>query len=952
MKNILPSALDYLNSSTRAFIANLVKIELKDNQGSTYLYLTDYSRDIVFQGAVYATGKIKRISSVKQSTTLSINSLTISITGAIQEEVLRFINGGSKILGSKVEIWQAHLDPNTGEIIPFTVDNTPAYYFKGKISGGDLTDSLTPGTIGSSTINWTCSNDFFDFEKVNGRLTSDASHRALESVGGVLVPSDSVKRPEYKSDKGFLYADRSVSVLAKYQTKELRYRMKSKRKSGLGGLVGLKNYSMEEYYANVTREVDLTLDLTSQYIPIVYGVRKVPGIPIFVDTENDNPNSVWVIYAVCEGEIEGFLDIYIDDKPLICLDDADDEARVCFGRKRSVGNTMQSYASNSSSSAASVHGQEYVYEDDDGTMSFWTYHGLPNQIVSTVIKDRAAILGFKIQNELGYGPEYWDDSMMLLDTAYVVMNIKLSEDRDSIPSIDFEVEGKKVAVYTNSISPPDTSKTSLNLSWQLLDYLTSSRYGPNIPLTDLVLSSFLDVANLFNTQDTSYQVGWVPFWRYLGWKDQSASNRSIIQTNVILDSSTTIFKNIESLLNQGIMALPIFDGKYYLTAERNIPAIYALSNKDIIDGSIKVSDTTGREKYNSTVAAIEDPASSWNSKSVTFFNSQYLQEDNGVDRKLNLVFSYITNYYTARSLSERELKKSRYSRSIEISLPYTFIGILPNDFIKITYPRYEWVEKLFKVTEVEQDSTGKINLGLTEFSLDALITSGQSDISDSQSPVSENLLPPRNLQYIPEPKNQNTSKNGTLSWNASLSPGVAYYSIKYSGNVDSFTVLVDSNYTENTLYSFDLYNLPAGVYTFDVRAVTLTGKRSKVASITVNLDPSKNLRDITGFKVTNLANGSSSEFVGGFINIVWDRSDDEDIINNLTYNLQIFNSTGTLLRDLSIAKGTYTYQYSLASMKSDYTMVMGGIGIYRNYTLRIKARGTNGEESVSWTNIT
>ncbi|AVR76009.1 baseplate hub protein [Aeromonas phage AhSzq-1] len=35
------------------------------------------------------------------------------------------------------------------------------------------------------------------------------------------------------------------------------------------------------------------------------------------------------------------------------------------------------------------------------------------------------------------------------------------------------------------------------------------------------------------------------------------------------------------------------------------------------------------------------------------------------EKKLNLAFAGITNYYTARSMAARELKKSRYSRELD-----------------------------------------------------------------------------------------------------------------------------------------------------------------------------------------------------------------------------------------------------------------------------------------------
>ncbi|AZV01997.1 tail fiber protein [Aeromonas phage Akh-2] len=96
--------------------------------------------------------------------------------------------------------------------------------------------------------------------------------------------------------------------------------MQASKKGGLGGLIGGKNYNLVEYYETVEKSVDLSFNLSAKYLPVIYGTQFVGGIPIFADTDKNNPNTVWVVYAVCEGEIEGFLDIHIDDKPLICID--------------------------------------------------------------------------------------------------------------------------------------------------------------------------------------------------------------------------------------------------------------------------------------------------------------------------------------------------------------------------------------------------------------------------------------------------------------------------------------------------------------------------------------------------------------------------------------------------------------------------------------------------------
>ena len=344
MRDISAAGLAALEAS-RLKQGHLVILELPE----TTLYLTDYMRDVAYGGNIYQSGKIKQISSYSQSRDLTTQNISITITGLDAQHRNLFFMSSKSFLGKKAVIYRAFFD-NNGDVIPFTNSTGEPYiYYKGKVATASLDDSSPVGGVGSSSIKYTISNDFYDIESVQGRFTSDASHRALVNVGGVLVPSGAAKRDEYQDDLGFFYADKSVTVLAKYQTKELRYKISSKRAGGLGGLMGAKNTKLVEYYETVDREVSLDFNLTAKYLPIVYGCQKVPGIPIFCDTEKNNPNSVWIVYAVCEGEIEGFTDIFVDDNPLICYDDADDNDRVCFGRRKYMGDTIQRIASGGAS---------------------------------------------------------------------------------------------------------------------------------------------------------------------------------------------------------------------------------------------------------------------------------------------------------------------------------------------------------------------------------------------------------------------------------------------------------------------------------------------------------------------------------------------------------------------------------------------------------------------------
>ncbi|UCR80913.1 putative phage tail protein [Escherichia phage Lindwurm] len=949
MKKILDSARNYLKNNSRIKTASLISLELPGSTGTStaFIYLTDYFRDVLYNGILYQAGKVKSISTHKQNRDLSIGSLSFTITGTAQDEVLKLVQNGVSFLDRIVTIHQAIITED-GSILPVDPDtNGPLLYFRGRITGGGIKDNISTSGVGTSTITWNCSNQFYDFDRVNGRFTDDASHRGLEVVAGQLVPSNGAKRLEYQEDYGFFHANKSISILAKYQVQEERYKLKSKKK-----LFGLsRSYSLKKYYETVTKEVDIDFNLAAKYIPVVYGVQKIPGIPIFADTELHNPNIVYVVYAFAEGEIDGFLDFSFGDNPMICMDSNDSSARTCFGVKKVAGDTMQRIASGVSSSSPSVHGQEYKYNDGNGDIRIWTYHGKADQTASEVLVDIAKERGFYLQNMNGNGPEYWDARYKLLDTAYAVVRFTINENRTEIPEVSAEIQGKKVKIY-HSDGRVTANNTSLNGIWQTLDYLTSDRYGANITIDQFPLQQLIQEAAILDIIDESYQVSWQPYWRYVGWTDPLAENRQIVQMNTILDTSESVFKNVQGLLESYGGAINNLSGQYRITVEKYSNTPLEINFLDTY-GDLELSDTTGRNKFNSVQASIVDPALSWKTNSITFYNSKYKEQDKNLDKKLQLSFANITNYYTARSFADRELKKSRYSRTLSFSLPYQFIGIEPNDAIAFTYDRYGWDKKYFLVDEVENSREGKINVTLQEYGEDVFINSDQVDNSGNDIPdISNNVLPPRDFKYTPTPGGLvgSIGKNGELSWLPSLTNNVVYYSIVHSGHAEPYIVQqLETNPNERMIQ--EIIGEPAGLAIFEIRAVDINGRRSSPVTLSIELNSAKNLSVVSNFRVTNTASGDVTEFVGPDVKLVWDRIPEEDIIESIFYTLEIYDSQNRMLRSVRI-ENQYTYDYLLMYNKADFALHNSdALGINRKLYFRIRAEGDDGEQSVEWASI-
>ena len=381
---------------------------------------------------------------------------------------------------------------NAGDII-----GAPFLIFKGIIATAKLTESPEKDT----TISWGLTSHWGDFVRVNGRLTSDTHHRAL-NPDGTSDPT-ALKKAAYEHDLGFLHSEQAVNLIATYDVSVTKTRLKKKKK-----WFGLKTeYSQQEYQVQEEREADLRFNLDAKYLPVIYGVGKVSGIPVFVDTLRTDASTVFVAYAICEGEVGGIYDIHFDGTPSVCIDGNDFDTRssqtsentvdvLCYGRAdrgdtldsktittgatfnvighsespgasgvkggwggwgnrsqtsyvdatlSTVNTTNPSAASASTQGAGITHGKGAFFDVPiDTLLQFQS--GKHNQKANALLVQNRS--NFKVGNDYYEGTEdYWGAEHQLLDTAYAVCRFRISEGETTIPTPEFVMRGKPIDCF-------------------------------------------------------------------------------------------------------------------------------------------------------------------------------------------------------------------------------------------------------------------------------------------------------------------------------------------------------------------------------------------------------------------------------------------------------------------------------------------------------------------------
>ena len=373
----------------------------------------------------------------------------------------------------------------------------PVLIFKGLISNSTFDDSE-----GAIKVSWGLTSHWGDWSQVAGRITSDDFHRALDESGN---PNPlSTLKPLYAYDKGFSHSETSINMLAKYTVMVEKQNIKVK--NGFFG-IGSK-VKVQKYMAPEERSTSLDFQLAAKNIPVHYGVRPVTGAPVFADTLNNDASTVYMAYVLGEGEIGAIYDVYLDDNSLICLNKSDFDARsaqtadntvplVCKGRA-DRGDVLGGNVATSGSPISFYSGDSYLQDFGYNILEQYNYldyvvpaeaaaeqvgvldgetlvlstpqdiaidffSGKSAQKAAASLVKISAASNFKIQNDYWTGTdtaEYWGPNHRLLDTAYVVVKVKIAEGETTVPDLEFIVKGKVVPCYNYDYSYSQYAKAT------------------------------------------------------------------------------------------------------------------------------------------------------------------------------------------------------------------------------------------------------------------------------------------------------------------------------------------------------------------------------------------------------------------------------------------------------------------------------------------------------------
>ena len=427
--------------------------------------------------------------------------------------------------------------------------------------------------------------------------------------------------------------------------------------------------------------VKVTKPGTNNGIPVVYGLRRVGSTPIFAETNGTNNKYLYVVYAICEGEIEGINRIKIDDNEIYPKLNAND-----------------------------VYTAGTIYTTSSGTYSgrlkFQLFYGTEAQSQSGLMNET---------------PNWKTRQRKLPGVVYAAMRfewkVSTQAEQESnpfgggLPNVTFDVFGKKVynvTTHSGGANVPDVYD-NLTKTWSdnpancLLDYMMNPRFGAGFDRTEMDADSFKIAADKFN-QSVSFN---------------SEYSGKIMRFNSVINPENKIIDCVRQILTGARSIMPYVQGRYKIKVEdggnatditsATISVAYDVT-EDVLVGPITLGGEQKATKFNQVLVNYTDPDLEFSSQQVFYNEAGDKLLDDNEDLTGEFTFESIANPLIAKEMARMIYKKSRAQRTISFEATQELMNIEPGDIIRVTDEILDLNNQTFRVNNITMnvDMTVKI----------------------------------------------------------------------------------------------------------------------------------------------------------------------------------------------------------------------------------------------------
>ena len=575
-------------------------------------------------------------------------------------------------------------------------------------------------------------------------------------------------------------------------------------------------------------------------VPVIYGERLVGGTRVFMETSGTDNTYLYMAIVMSEGEINSIEEIRVDDKAVTWASALSDGTEVEVGS-----------------------GDSNFYKNSESLIRVEPFFGTDSQTASDLLSTLSS----------------WGSNHRLRGLCYLALRFKWNQDAfTGIPKVQAKIKGKKVVFYNSGLAA-QTAAHKTNPAWCLLDYLTNTRYGKGIAVSEIDLQSFYDASVVCETQVTPYS---------------GASDINIFDTNTVIDTSQKIIDNVRELLKGCRGYLPYTSGKYKLIIETTGSASITLTEDDII-GGYNLSIPTKNERYNRVIVGFVNPARNFQVDEVQFppiddsgltsadQHATMKTADGGFLLEGRFTFKTLTSPYQAEEMAEVILRRSREAITLGLNVSFDAYDLAIGDIVNITHSSLGFSAKAFRVMGITFNEDFTIGLSLVEYQASHYTWASKAQVSSTPStnlPNPFTIQPPASVTLSDQLIEYN---DGTvivaldIAIGASSDSFIDFYQVEYKLSTDSDFII----YAQGSGLNHRVLNvIDQSTYDVRVKAVNTLGVSSTYVSaqrtIVGAIEPPS---DVTDF---------SCNILGQEAHLGWEQISDLDLA---FYNLRFSEAT-------------------------------------------------------------
>ena len=441
-------------------------------------------------------------------------------------------------------------------------------------------------------------------------------------------------------------------------------------------------------------------------LPVVYGTRRLGGNIVFLGTSSDN-QFLYVVLAMCEGQVARFTELYIDDVLYATYTGSDSS----YG----TAQTISSLASASTSvptntSNLTIETDHPVYSGTEEEEGVETTHYLTNFAFFNGTDDglnATALTGMSELSSLG-----WTASHNGKGIAHAVFKFKYNSDAfNGIPKINFVIKGKLV----NTNLSGSTYAYSANPAYVLYDYLTSTRYGKGLSASDINATAFTTAAGICNTSVTPYT---------------GASSEALFECHTALGNKTKIIDNVKKVLSSMRAFFTFSGGLYTIKVEGTGSSVLSITEDMIVSG-IQAQGETKQKRYNRVIARFDNaeknfqpdeaiyPPSDETNVASAYKYATMLANDNDEELHFEMSMPCTVSPYQAEDMAELVLKRSRAGLQLNFVATSEAQELAIGDIFQVTHSGLGLSANNYICVGLSLQNNGNVGIKGLEYSADA-----------------------------------------------------------------------------------------------------------------------------------------------------------------------------------------------------------------------------------------